>query len=232
MNDTKDETKYEAYVLRFTPWQRTQHVAVIGLFFGLVVTGLPQKWPYLDASSGLIDLMGGIFAVRWFHRALGVAFALLFVIHLATVIRDLLQRSGVPAMFVSRKDFTDAIHQLQYYLGQRDEEPRFSRYDFRQKFEYWGLVMGSVVMVGSGFLLIYPTVASRLLPAELIPVAKVMHSWEALLAFLIVVVWHMYGALFNPHAFPLDRTIFTGKISLHRMRAEHPLEYEERFETP
>ena len=68
MSSTPSGKKREAYVLRFTPWQRTQHVAVIVMFFGLVITGLPQKWPYLEASVGAIDLMGGIFAVRWFHR--------------------------------------------------------------------------------------------------------------------------------------------------------------------
>ena len=83
--------------------------------------------------------------------------------------------------------------------------------------------------VGTGFVLLFPIVVSQLLPAELIPAAKVMHSNEALLAFLIVIFWHMYGAHLNPDVFPFDKSIFTGKISKARLHHEHALEYEEMY---
>ena len=217
------------YVIRFTRWQRAQHLFMIITFVGLLLTGLPQKWPQLHISVLTVDFMGGIFAARWLHRALGIGMTLLAVAHVTTVLRYLLIERGKPTMFITRRDFTDAIDQLQYYLGRRSTEPRFGRFEFRQKFEYWGLLMGTMVMIGSGFILIYPMQFARFLPAELIPAAKVMHSYEAMLAMSIVIVWHMYSAIFNPHAFPLDRTIFTGKISKDRLREEHPLEYEELF---
>jgi len=47
-----------------------------------------------------------------------------------------------------------------------------------------------------------------------------------MMALLTIVVWHMYGAHLNPDCFPLDRSIFTGKISLARLKHEHPLEWE------
>ncbi|MFI5323980.1 MAG: hypothetical protein ACHQ6U_10705, partial [Thermodesulfobacteriota bacterium] len=47
---------------------------------------------------------------------------------------------------------------------------------------------------------------------------------EALLAFLVIVIWHIYNAIFSPEVFPLDTSIFTGKISRERMLHEHPLE--------
>ena len=34
--------------------------------------------------------------------------------------------------------------------------PRFGRFDYRQKFEYWGLIFGSLVMVATGFILYFP----------------------------------------------------------------------------
>ena len=38
------------------------------------------------------------------------------------------------------------------------------------------------------------------------------------LAFLIVLVWHMAGAHLSPEAFPIDTSIFTGKIRKVEMR--------------
>lgn len=217
------------YVVRFSFWSRFQHAAVILLFGLLVLTGMPQTWPYLDVSRWLIDALGGIFVVRWVHRAVGVAFTVLVAAHLAVVIAGVLSGRMKPSMLLGRRDFTDAIHNLRYYAGYVDAPPRFGRFDYRQKFEYWGLVFGSLIMVGTGFVLLYPIQISNVLPAQLIPAAKLMHSYEALFAFLIVLVWHMAGAHLTPESFPMDTSIFTGKIRKDKLRHEHPLEYEDIF---
>ncbi len=217
------------YVVRFSFWSRFQHAAVILLFGLLLVTGMPQTWPYADVSRWLIDHMGGIFAVRWVHRAAGVAFSVLVAAHLAVAIAGVLTRRMKPSMLLGKTDFTDAVHNLRYYAGYEQTPPKFGRYDYRQKFEYWGLVFGSLIMVATGFILVFPIPISRLLPAELIPAAKLMHGYEALFAFLIVLIWHMAGAHLTPEAFPMDTSIFTGKVRKDKLRHEHALEYEELF---
>jgi len=58
-----------------------------------------------------------------------------------------------------------------------------------------------------------------------------MHGLEATFAVLVVVLWHSYGVILRPEVFPLDKSIFTGKISLERLREEHALEYERIFGT-
>ncbi len=215
------------FVTRFSRWAILQHALMIVLFVVLLVTGLPQKWPYFDASRWLIFHLGGILAVRWLHRAAGLVMAVFTLVHVAVAGGGLLLRRFQPTMLLTRKDFSDAVANLRFYLGRAEKPPRFGRYDYRQKFEYWGLIFGGAVMVVSGLLLYFPILASRFLPAELIPAAKVLHSNEALLAFLIVLIWHMYGAHLSPEVFPMDRSIFTGQISVERMRHEHPLELEE-----
>lgn len=217
------------YIVRFSFWTRFQHAMVILLFGVLLVTGMPQKWPALEASRWTIDALGGIFAARWLHRAAGIVFAGLVVAHLAVAIGGVLTRRMKPTMLLGRKDFRDAIDNLRYYAGFAESPPRFGRYDYRQKFEYWGLIFGSLIMVATGFILYFPITISLVLPAELIPAAKVMHSYEALFAFLIVLIWHMAGAHLSPEAFPMDTTIFTGKIHKERLRREHALEYEDLF---
>ena len=225
-NDTVD------YVVRFSLWARFQHAMIILLFGLLLLTGMPQKWPTLEASRWIVDHVGGVFAARWVHRAAGVAFTGLLVAHLTVAIVGLLSRRMKPSMLLSGRDFRDAIDNLRYYAGYTDIAPKFGRFDYRQKFEYWGLVFGSVIMVVTGYILIYPITVSKFLLAELIPAAKVMHSYEALFAFLIVLVWHMAGAHLSPEAFPIDTSIFTGKIRKDKLKHEHALEYEELFPKP
>ena len=73
-------------------------------------------------------------------------------------------------------------------------------------------------------VLLFPVLIGSLVPGQLIPAAQVAHSMEGLMAFLVVIVWHIYNAHLNPDVFPFDWSIFTGKISRHRMVEEHPLE--------
>jgi len=75
------------------------------------------------------------------------------------------------------------------------------------------------VMVATGFLLIFPAVSAQYLTGHLIAAAKVVHSYEAMMALLTIVIWHTYG-------FRFDTSIFTGKISRERLAHHHPLEYE------
>ena len=217
------------YVVRFSFWSRFQHASVILLFGTLLVTGMPQKWPYAEISGWIVDHLGGIFAARWIHRAAGVVFTVLVMAHLTVAIGGVLTRRMKPSMLLGKKDFKDAIDNLRYYAGYTDVPPKFGRFDYRQKFEYWGLIFGSVIMVATGYILFFPILVSSWLPAELIPAAKVMHSYEALFAFLIVLIWHMAGAHLSPEAFPIDTSIFSGKVRKEKLRHEHALEYEELF---
>jgi cytochrome b subunit of formate dehydrogenase len=215
-------------VIRFTGIQRFEHATIMTLFTVLAVTGLPQKFYDHRWAQVLTGLLGGIDASRWAHRAAGVAFTVLVVVHLARLV-VMVVRGRTPLTLVpTRQDFRDAVTTLRYYLGLSNQQARFDRFDYRQKFEYWGLVLGAAVVAGTGFVLLYPTMLTRWLPGELVPAAQVAHSNEGLMAFLVVIVWHIYNAHLNPDVFPFDKSIFTGRISLERMRHEHPLEYERR----
>ncbi|MGC3999164.1 MAG: cytochrome C [Anaeromyxobacter sp.] len=146
------------------------------------------------------------------------------VVHFANAIVTMLSRKVGFTMVPTKKDFEDVIQQLRYYLGTTDKQPLYDRYTYKEKFEYWGLVVGNVIMVLTGFILFFPVLVASILPGQLIPAAKVAHSNEGLMAFLVIAIWHIFNAHLNPDVFPFDTSIFTGKVGRDRYVHEHPLE--------
>lgn len=212
------------YIVRFNLQQRIEHLVTMLLFTLLCLTGLPQKFYQAGWAHGLVDLFGGITVNRWIHRVAGILLALSTVLHFATAIADILAKKSTLLMVPTRKDFEDSILQLRYYLGMTQHHPRYDRYDYKMKFEYWGLVFGNVIMIVSGFILFFPVQFAMLVPGQAIPAAKMAHSNEGLMAFFVIAIWHIFNAHLNPDVFPFDAGIFTGKISRERMLHEHPLE--------
>lgn len=214
------------YVIRFTLKQRIEHASVMTLFIVLVLTGLPQKFFEASWAQALIGLLGGIERARWIHRAAGVLFTLFTFTHLGVISALVVTGRAALSLVPTKQDFLDAIQQIRYYLGVTDTPARFDKFDYKQKFEYWGLVLGAVLVISTGLVLLFPIATTRFLPGEVVPAAKLAHGNEGLMAFLVVIVWHIYNAHLNPDVFPFDKTIFTGKISVERLHHEHELEYE------
>ena len=212
------------YIVRFNLQQRIEHFISMVVFCLLCLTGLPQKFYTAGWAHTLVAALGGIDATRWIHRICGLTLALSTVVHFANAIYVMLSKRIGFTMVPTRKDFEDAILQLKYYLGLTEEHPHYDRYDYKQKFEYWGLIFGNLIIISSGLILFFPTTAAQIIPGELIPAAKMAHSNEGLLAFLTITIWHIFNAHLNPDVFPFDASIFTGKISRERMLHEHPVE--------
>lgn len=215
----------EALYVRFSTYRRIEHLFVMLSFVLLVVTGLPQKFHDHGWAGWIIASLGGLDNVRLFHRLVGLVFALQAIGHVALNLFWLFRKQIHADMIVERKDFADTLASIKIALGLKAAPPRFGRYEFRQKFEYWGMLMGGAVMVGTGFVLLFPVFFAHVLPGQLIAVAKVAHSFEALMALLVIVIWHLYCGVFRPGLFPLDTSIFTGKIPMKRLVEDHPLEY-------
>jgi len=219
-----DRFALEARYPRFKKSDRVQHLLMLVSFLVLTVTGLPQKYIYLNNHylDDLIDLMGGLETVRVVHRWAATVLMLVTVYHLLAVAQRTLVRRVSLSMLPRYQDVVHAWQAVRYNLGFEKTRPRMDRFTWEEKLEYWSLVWGTIVMIATGFMLWNPIATARFLPGQWIPAAQVVHGGEALLAILAVLVWHFYAV----HLRSFNRSMFTGHMSEAEMEHEHPLELE------
>jgi len=86
-----------------------------------------------------------------------------------------------------------------------------------EKIEYWAFVWGTCVMASTGFLLWFNSFALRHFPKWVTDASTVLHYYEAILATLSILIWHMYTVVFDPEVYPMDRSWITGMGPSHHV---------------
>ncbi len=225
----------DRYVLRFNAYQRWMHVVVIVTFMLLALTGLPLKYAASPWAHVLSRLLGGEPAMRVIHLISGIVTFGYFFAHIFGVAyrfgrtRDFHLFYGVNSMVPTGRDIVDIFRNFAWflYLGPR---PQMDRWSYWEKFDYWAVFWG-VAMIGvSGLMLAVPELAARVLPGQLLNIAAVVHGEEALLAVGFIFIFHFFHNHLRPENFPMDVTIFTGRLPLERFKEERPLQYQRLVE--
>jgi cytochrome b subunit of formate dehydrogenase/nitrate/TMAO reductase-like tetraheme cytochrome c subunit len=210
-------------VLRMTPNQRHQHLILLTSFFVLVVTGFALKYP----DSWFAALLG--MSERWrsiIHRVAGV---LLIADGIYHVLYFAFTRDGrrlIRDLFPTWKDATDALHTMLFYLGVRKDKPKFARFNYAEKAEYWALVWGTALMAVTGIMLWAKIYVGNLLARWWIDAATAVHFYEAILATLAILVWHFYQVFFDPDVYPMNSAWRDGSMPTEQYREEHELDTE------
>lgn len=228
----REKGRRTQYVVRFSAGQRVEHAVLMVTFIVLSVTGLAQRYYTADWAEFVILNLGGIEYTRLVHRAFGLLFTLSAIYHFGYVAYIFFAKHRKLTMVPTLDDFRGVVGTLKYTFGFGEKPPQFGRYDYRQKFEYWGVVFGGMVIIVTGYFLAFPLAVTRFLPGEVVAAAVELHGFEATLAVLTIVIWHLYDVSLRPGIFPADTTIFTGRISRERMLEEHAIEYAERVADP
>ena len=214
-------------VERLSLHQRIQHIVLFSSTILLIVTGLPIKFHEAAVAAAIINLMGGPEVTRILHRIGAVGLTAIGLFHIFYCVAFAEGRKTFVNLIPKLQDARDALHQIAYFLGLKKDKPLFGRFSYIEKFDYWAVYWGMVVMITSGYILWFKDIAINHFGKFVFDIGREAHSDEALLATLAIVIWHFYNVHFNPHKFPGSLTWWHGKISVEEFRDEHPLEYEE-----
>ncbi len=213
---------------RFNVQQRLQHIVLFISFTLLAVTGLPIKYAETAWASRVAALFGGMDAMLYIHLFGASMMIAVAVNHLLYLLFGVIVGEFSTAMFPTPKDFKDLFDNIRYQLGLTDQEPKFGRYSYKEKFDYWAVFWGMFIMVGSGLVLWFPSIAVKYIPLWAIEAARVAHSDEAILAVAAIFIWHMYNVHFRPRVFPMSLVWWTGTMTEEEMEKEHPVELRQR----
>lgn len=211
--------------VRFTVGERIQHATMAGSFVVLAYSGFALEYPAAWWASPF-GVNGAAETVRRFvHRTAAVAMVGVSLFHVVYLVSTPRGRDQLIALCPRLQDAGDVVQMMRHYFSDAPH-PRFDRFSYMEKVEYWALVWGSIVMTVTGFALWGDNLALRFLPKWVLDVAKVIHYYEAILAVLAIIIWHLYWVIYNPRVYPMSLVWLTGKMSREAMADEHPKELE------
>lgn len=198
-----------------------QHYLLMITFIALGVTGFSLRYE----ESWWVDLLfgweGGFPLRGLIHRVAAVLFSVAVIWHLQYLLKPR-GRQFFRDMWPETLDFRQFFQMIGYNLGLREDKPRFGRFSYVEKAEYWALVWGAIVMLLTGFFLWFEDLAVSWFPKGALDVILVIHYYEAWLATLAILIWHMYSTVFSPSVYPMNPSWIDGQMPLDVYQHEHP----------
>lgn len=219
------------YYRRFTLGERYLHGIVVITFLCLALTGLPLRFSTTAWALGFARMIGGFGPILFFHKLNAVILTIAFLAHVANIgYRVIFKKEhgliwGPDSLVPSGKDFTDLFQHLRWFfwLG---EKPRFERYGYWDRMDYWAVFWGMAIIGFSGYAMWFAPFFARFIPGSWLNVTLLIHGEEALLAVSFIFTIHYFNTHLRPQNFPMDLAIFTGRESEQEFIEKHPEEYQ------
>jgi cytochrome b subunit of formate dehydrogenase len=222
-----EEPRGHALYLRMTLSERIQHGTLLVSFVVLVVTGFMLRFPETWWVEAIHRLSDRVFDLRsLIHRIAAVLMVGAGVYHLYHISFTRRGRELIRDLLPRLQDGRDAIAVMKYNLGISRFKPKFDRFSYIEKSEYWALIWGTVVMAVTGCVMWFDNTFIGLLTKLGYDITRTIHYYEAWLATLSILVWHLYYVIFNPDAYPVNLAFWKGTLTEAEMAEEHPLELE------
>ncbi|HVP55442.1 MAG TPA: hypothetical protein VMU45_10640 [Candidatus Eisenbacteria bacterium] len=218
--------------VRFSRHYRALHACMVISFLTLAVTGLSLKFSYTAWAAKLSRLLGGFETAGYVHRFAALVMFGTMIAHIVGLVRQKRRNGtswratlfGPNTLLPTRRDATEFVGTLKWFVG-LGPRPEYGRWTYWEKFDYFAVFWGIVVIGSTGLTLWFPVFFTRFLPGPFINVATIIHSDEALLATGFIFTVHFFNTHLRPEKFPMDTTIFTGHMPLAELKRDKPREY-------
>lgn len=229
----REEKAPERQFVRFTRLQRILHICMICSFLSLATTGLTLKFSYTKWAAIVSHLLGGFESAGNIHRSAAIVMFGVFITHLVDLYR-LKKREhtswrslilGPGSMVPNRQDLSDFIATIKWFIG-LGPRPAYGRWTYWEKFDYFAVFWGIAVIGSTGLTLWFPVFFTKFIPGSFLNVATIVHSDEALLATGFIFTVHFFNTHLRPEKFPMDITVFTGRMPLEELKRDKPKEYD------
>jgi cytochrome b subunit of formate dehydrogenase len=219
------------HIRRFDAKTRALHVIVMTTFLGLAATGMPLLFNDAPWAGALARLFGGFHGAGIVHRGFGAALLLAVAWHVCHVLWRAFVRGesgifwGPDSLIPQPRDVVQLWQQLKWF-AEKGPPPKFERFTYWEKFDYWAVLWGTSLMGAAGLVLWFPIAASRILPGWMFNLALFVHGAEATLAIVFIFVVHFFNGHLRPGKFPMDTVIFTGSVPEAELEHERAGQYE------
>ena len=208
------------YVIRFFLTQRVEYLILLVSFTMLGITGLSQTFYDTMIGDYILNLFGGIDSIRQVHRVFSFLLGVQSIYHVWMFLFNPVAYRQISKFWPDWSDLEHFFQTIKLNLGLSQQRPRFDRYTFEEKVDYWALVLGTVIMGVTGLMQWFPMLVTEFLPGWAIPAARALHKWQAILTALAILTWHFYHVVLKT----FNTSIFTGIMTIKEMKEEHPAE--------
>jgi formate dehydrogenase subunit gamma len=216
------------FVKRFDRHQRAQHYMLFSSFIVLFITGMLRGFPHWPTFDFFTRILGGPDLLKIVHDIAAFVMIICCIYHIVYIAYGYFVKHKSPInMIPNTKDLKDMIHTMLWIVGIYQKEPQYAHFQYGQKIDYWAIFWGMPVMVITGIVMMFPQWFTGWFDGQWYAVLVTAHRDEAVLATSFIIIVHMYYGHLAAPAFPVNTTMFTGRMPKDKYKEWYGREYSE-----
>ena len=214
-------------VKRFSVLDRISHLFLMLTFLVQAATGFSRLYFTTAWGAKLSTLFGGYERTLAIHKTVGILMIAGFLLHTLYLLSRIdwgkfpQTLFGPDSLVPNLQDFRNLGQQVKWFFG-LGPAPRFGRWTYWEKFDYWAVYWGMPLLAVTGLMIMYPQQTSHVLPGWSLNLAALLHKAEAILAITYIFIVHFFIGHLRPSSFPLNEGMFAGSIPLEHAVEEKP----------